>query len=203
MDLDTDEKLLAFLQEELKQRAVIAFCESSFLDFARGWQLFMFVDVGISTYTCRRLDEKCQGSYRLILADDDMLLSRGIDFRGNQNGLTFVEAKKARDPRTLQQLAYRVGRMGEFCRRVRVQGMEQVDQAKNLAYRTKLLAFLNKQQMQKVKKETKAAQTKMIKTKKEGQKDGTKLLGVRAASQMKLDQMLTASNLSDKKSKVD
>ena len=57
-------------------------------------------------------------------------------------GLTLVQTKPAPDQRTLMQLAYRVGRQGESCRRVRCKGMPAVDQEKDLQYRKKLHAFL-------------------------------------------------------------
>ena len=47
----------------------------------------------------RRLDEKKDGLYRLIVGDDPKILSRGIDFRGHQNGLTLIQAKSAPDTR--------------------------------------------------------------------------------------------------------
>ena len=123
IELDTDETVLTFLKEELKRRSVIMYCESGFIDYVGTHLEYTLVDLDISVVQLRRLDQKEGASYRLILSDDDSLLSRGLDFRAHENGLTFIQAKSARDHHTLLQMAYRVGRQGEPARRLRIKGV--------------------------------------------------------------------------------
>ena len=142
-EMADDESKLAFLKEELKERAVIMFCEAKFLEYIAHHIEYTLVDLSLSAVEMRRLDEKHKESYKLIVSDDANLLSRGIDFRGGQNGLTFLQTKSAPTKRAMDQLGFRVGRMGEDCRRVRVAGIQAVDSAAELQYRKRLMAFLN------------------------------------------------------------
>ena len=96
-----NESKLEFLKEELKQRAVIMFCESEFIDFIGHQLSYTQVSLTLSSAEMRRLDEKDGSSYKLIVSDDPNLMSRGIDFRGNSNGLTFLQAKAAPNKRAL------------------------------------------------------------------------------------------------------
>ena len=93
--MSSNEDKFKFLKEELKIRAVILFCESQFLNFLNDKIDYTKVDMNLQTSQMRKLDEKDGDSYRLIASDDAELLSRGLDFRGRQNGLTFVQAKTA------------------------------------------------------------------------------------------------------------
>ena len=93
---------MAFIEEELKIRAVILFCESDFIeDLVANSVAHTYVDMNLSSYGLRNLDEKENDKYRLIAGDDANILSRGIDFRGYKNGLTFIQAKSAPDKRSL------------------------------------------------------------------------------------------------------
>jgi len=89
--LTSHEEQLAFIEEELNTRAVILFCESDFIeDLVANSITHTYVDMNLSLYGLRNLDEKENGKYRLIVGDNANILSRGIDFRGHNNGLTFI-----------------------------------------------------------------------------------------------------------------
>lgn len=144
VELGSHEELLAFVEDELEKRAVILYCTSDFIeDLDSRPGEYLYVDMNLSQDEMRRLDEKRKGRYRLIVSDDASLLSRGIDFRGHKNGLTFIQAKPAPDSRTLTQLGYRVGRLGEPARRIRAMGIDAVDAASEIGYRKKLHFFLS------------------------------------------------------------
>ena len=100
-EMADDESKLAFLAKELKQRAVIMYCESGLIDYIGHRLEYTLVNLSLSAAEMRRLDEKQNESYKLVISDDANLLSRGIDFRGNSNGLTFLQAKPAPTKRAL------------------------------------------------------------------------------------------------------
>ena len=88
--MNTDEGKLVFLSEELKQRAVVMFCESEFIGYIGSHLDYTLMDLLLSAVEIRRLDKKQGESYKLVVSDDTNLLSWGRDFRGNGKGLTFL-----------------------------------------------------------------------------------------------------------------
>ena len=70
---------------------MILFCESDFIaDLIDNKVAHTYVDMSLSGVGLRSLDVREEGKYRLIAGDNAKILSRGIDFRGHQNGLTLI-----------------------------------------------------------------------------------------------------------------
>ena len=153
-EVDTDRLKHAFILNELSSRSVILFCETRFITYlSEQKQHLLKVTGACSAAALRKLDEKEDGEYRLLVCDDPMILCRGLDFRGHQNGLTLIQAKPAPDRRCLTQLGYRVGRMGERCSRYRFKDVEAVEPDGELTYKKNLLVFLSymkKKEMQQI-----------------------------------------------------
>jgi len=68
---------------------------------------------------------------------------RGIDYRSSDCGITLVIAKSFTNKRTANQGLHRVGRYGDWCQRIIVEGISLIDHQEETDYYTKLLAFCN------------------------------------------------------------
>jgi hypothetical protein len=69
---------------------VILYCDSDLIEYLGSRVDYTIVNMSLSTVEMRRLNEPRGQSFRLIVSDDADILSRGIDFRGGAQGLTFL-----------------------------------------------------------------------------------------------------------------
>ena len=72
------------------------------------------------------LDQHDKGLFPLIIATDEKDL-RGIDLRAPKHGLVFIATRPFSTQRARQQALGRVGRFGDTCYRVSIEGVQEVD----------------------------------------------------------------------------
>jgi len=77
------------------------------------------------------LDERDNGLFPLVITTDERHL-RGVDLRAPKNGLTFISTRPFSSYRARQQALGRVGRFGDPCYRVVLDGVAEVDRQSEL-----------------------------------------------------------------------
>jgi superfamily II DNA/RNA helicase len=84
------------------------------------------IDQNIDPEVLRQLDQKTNGSYRVVVATDSFAM-RGIDYRSAVVTMTLAIAKSFENQREAIQGFNRVGRFGDVCMRTRFSEVKLVD----------------------------------------------------------------------------
>jgi len=139
-----DEQIRCYVEAEAKRNAVLLYCTPEFADYVRPlWGTAVYIDEHIEPGRLRKLDDRIEGAYQILLADSPRIALRGLDFRSLENSITFATMRAFKNERELIQAANRVGRGGDRCRRVVFNDTELVDHMASCAYKRNLLQFLN------------------------------------------------------------
>jgi hypothetical protein len=131
--------VLAFLQEKLAVTPVLFYCSEAMMAFLKdSEQQFICADDPVNDKALRKLGERFDESFSLIVATDPDAM-RGVDYRADE--ITLLVGKSFGNARDGDQGLKRVGRNGDRCQRIAIEGIPLVDPVQEAAYQTQLLEF--------------------------------------------------------------
>jgi hypothetical protein len=78
-----------------------------------------------------------QFRYQLVVATEQFAM-RGFDYRAEQQGITLIVAKAFANEREVVQGLNRVGRFGDHCKRILLQGVDLIDKEQAFSYSSSL-----------------------------------------------------------------
>jgi hypothetical protein len=139
-----EEEVFTFVKGEAKRRPVLLYCTHKLKELFEEEQYpFLLVNAKTSDAKLADLDNQTQadGSFLVMLAIDQAVAMRGIDYRAPQYGICLVLAATFENQRELSQGCYRVGRFGDVCERYSALPdlINRVDEGH---YKGKLISFI-------------------------------------------------------------
>jgi hypothetical protein len=159
IDLSDNGAIYGWLQEQKAKQAVLVYASSDLKQYlADSGLAFVDLDQGIDHSMLRSLDElvqdqvkapqialvpqfECSSGFRTLIATD-IAAMRGIDYRAPTKGICLLVCKSFSNKRESNQAGYRVGRQADKCARLILKGLDLLDDAAVLSYKTMLCRFI-------------------------------------------------------------
>jgi hypothetical protein len=127
------------LQEKLAVMPVLFYCSEAMVTFLKdSEQRFICADDPANDKILRKLGERVDESFNLAVATDPDAM-RGVDYRADE--IALLIGKSFGNARDADQGLKRVGRKGDRCQRIAIEGIPLVDPVQEALYQTQLLEF--------------------------------------------------------------